>query len=245
MCNFITSYDNYSIWQLSENGLMELAEFVVLENYKHHTAGRFNDDFHSEVASVYNEEMRYFSRSRVFVAKNDQGAIIGAIRLMNWNKKEILPIQSIFEIQNLCDISPEDGNTAVWHMGRLAVSTAIGRYGLILFKLLLLYAMYPICDEERGIVFAECDSKLLRTMLLMGIQVKTLGESIEYLGSETIPVYATRDGLVDFFNKNQGRIRTQFSAIAEYTQKCISFRSSNKLHFCVLQTKNAACNFAA
>ena len=180
MDKFITSYDNYSIWQLSENGLMELSEFVVMENYKHHTAGKLNDDFDSEITSVYNEEMRYFSRSRVFVAKNDQGAIIGAIRLMNWNKKEILPIQSLFDIQNLCDISPEDGVSAIWHIGRLAVNTDIGRYGLILFKLLLLYAMFPICDQEKGIVFAECDSKLLRTMLLMGIQVKTLGEGIEY-----------------------------------------------------------------
>lgn len=49
---------------------MELSEFVVLENYKHHTAGQLNDNFRSEVASVYDEEMRYFNRSRVFVAKD-------------------------------------------------------------------------------------------------------------------------------------------------------------------------------
>lgn len=74
--------------------------------------------------------------------------------------------------------------------------------------------MYPICNREKGIVFAECDSKLLRTMILMGIQAKALGEGINYLSSETIPVYATRGGLTDFFNKNQQIIRKQISATA-------------------------------
>lgn len=113
MDKFITSYGNYSIGQLSENGLMSLAEFVVWENYKDHTGCQLNDDFHSEVTSVYDEEMRYFNRSRVFEAKGVENKIIGAIRLMNWNKEEVLPIQSLFDIQNLCDISPEDGNAAV------------------------------------------------------------------------------------------------------------------------------------
>lgn len=214
MCKFISSYDNYSIWQLSESALLELSEFVVLENYKHHTDGKFNNDFQSDVISVYKEEMRYFSRSHVFVARNEHGAIIGAIRLMNWNKKEILPIQTLFDIKNLFDISPEDSHTAIWHIGRLAVSTDISRYGLILFKLLLLYAMYPICNHEKGIVFAECDSKLLRTMLLMGIQVKALGEGITYLGSKTIPVYTTRSGLTEFFDKNQQRVQNPIYATA-------------------------------
>ncbi len=214
MDRFITSYDNYSIWQLSENGLMTLAEFVVMENYKHHKNGQLNDEFHSDVSLVYDEEIRYFSHSRVFVAKNMENRIIGAIRLMKWDNKEILPIQSLFGIQNLSDIFSEDGDASIWHIGRLAVSTDIGRYGLILFKLLLLYAMYPVCNHEKGIVLAECDSKLLRTMLLMGIHVKTLGEGIKYLGSETIPVYATRSGLMDFFNKNRLIIHNQISAIA-------------------------------
>ena len=32
----IATYDNFSIWQLSENVLSDLAMFVVKENYKHH-----------------------------------------------------------------------------------------------------------------------------------------------------------------------------------------------------------------
>ena len=32
MDNFITAYDKYAIWQLSEDSLRELAAFVVWEN---------------------------------------------------------------------------------------------------------------------------------------------------------------------------------------------------------------------
>lgn len=78
--------------------------------------------------------------------------------------------------------------------------TFIGRYGLMLFKLLLLYAIYPICDRKNGIVFAECDSKLFWTLRLMGIQMHQLGEGINYLGSETFPIYSNYDDLSIFFS---------------------------------------------
>ena len=35
MDRFIASHGNFSIWQLAENGLFDLARFVVFENYKH------------------------------------------------------------------------------------------------------------------------------------------------------------------------------------------------------------------
>lgn len=60
MYKFITSYDKYSIWQLSEKGIMELAEFVVWENYKHHTGGQLNNDFHSgEVVTCGKEQNKW------------------------------------------------------------------------------------------------------------------------------------------------------------------------------------------
>lgn len=203
MDKFITFYDKYTIWQLSEDSLHELAGFVVRENYKHLSNSRPNIHFDAEVEAVYREEVRYFNHSRIFVAKNSENNIIGAIRLMLWDGRETLPIQSLFGIQCLNDISPDDSCSAIWHIGRLAVNTDIGRHGLLLFKSLLLYAMYPICNRKKGIVFAECDSKLLRTMKLMGIRVHSLGNGIEYLGSETIPVYSTYDDLVGFFRENQ------------------------------------------
>lgn len=192
-------YDNYTIWQLSKNNLRELAKFVVQENYKHHVKDCSSHFIDADVEAVYQEEFRYYNHSHTFVARNIENEIIGAIRLMYWDRKEKLPIQSIFGINCLNDISLKDSSSAIWHIGRYAVNTNIGRYGLMLFKLLLLYAIYPICDRKNGIVFAECDSKLFRTLRLMGIQMHQLGEGINYLGSETFPIYSDYDDLSMFF----------------------------------------------
>lgn len=203
MDKFIASYHNYSIWQLSENGLMDLAQFVVYENYKHHQmVEKLNNDFQSEIISVYNEEMRYFSRSDTFVEKSKDNDIIGAIRLMNWDRKEALPMHELFDIGSKYDIPLEYENTPIWHIGRLAISNKVGRYGIVLFKLLLVYAISPICKQKKGIILAECDSKLLKTLQIMGMQVKPLGKGAHYLGSETIPVYATYNGVKRFFFNN-------------------------------------------
>ncbi|MDR0613261.1 MAG: hypothetical protein LBG45_07275 [Dysgonamonadaceae bacterium] len=59
----------------------------------------------------------------------------------------------------------------------------------------------PICKHKKGIMFAECDRKLFKTVNSLGIKAIALGEGIEYLGSLTIPMYATCScliSLVDF-----------------------------------------------
>jgi len=49
---------------------------------------------------------------------------------------------------------------------------------------------------------AECDKKLQRSLNRMGIKTEALGRGIEYLGSETIPVYATDEWLKVFLQNN-------------------------------------------
>lgn len=51
-------------------------------------------------------------------------------------------------------------------------------------------------------MIAEMDSKLLRTLNVLGIETVRLGKSVEYLHSETIPVYSERKGLLYFYNRN-------------------------------------------
>ena len=203
MDRFITSHENYSIWQLSESGLFDLARFVVIENYKHHQAQSdhtvINDD---EIQQVYNEEVCFFDHSKIFVAKNNRNEIVGAIRVMKWNRQDELPITKLFGISALNEISPEDSDQHIWHIGRFAVSSNLGRYGISLFKILMMYAVAPICKHEKGIMFAECDSKLFKTVNLLGIKAIALDEGIEYLGSVTIPMYATRDGMMEFVIRN-------------------------------------------
>ncbi len=45
---------------------------------------------------------------------------------------------------------------------------------------------------------AECDKKFVRGLNLLGIKTKQLGPGIEYLGSETIPIYSTSEWLREF-----------------------------------------------
>ena len=52
MDKFITFYDKYTIWQLSEDSLHELAGFVVRENYKHHANGRLNIHFSADLLNL-------------------------------------------------------------------------------------------------------------------------------------------------------------------------------------------------
>ena len=51
-------------------------------------------------------------------------------------------------------------------------------------------------------MFAECDSKLFRIVNQLGFRAIALNEGIPYLGSDTIPMYSTRDGMLEFVERN-------------------------------------------
>ena len=231
MDKFITSREHYSIWQLSKNGLFDLATFVVAENYKRHQNIAFNKDAHiDEILDVYSEEVRFFEESNILIAKNDRNEMIGAIRLLKWNGKEELPITRLFGIVNLNEISPEDSNVQIWHVGRFAVSADLGRQGILLFKVLMAYAATSICEYEKGIMFAECDSKLLKLLKLMGLKAVSLDAGIEHLGSITIPIYITRCGMTDFVAQNQASVlNVESSSNIPVKQKNVSFSKSKNL----------------
>lgn len=46
----------YQIWQLGKENLYTLAEFVVKENYKHHTGSLASESIRDEIEAVYQEE---------------------------------------------------------------------------------------------------------------------------------------------------------------------------------------------
>lgn len=77
----------YKIWQLGKENLHELAEFVVMENYKHHI-GNFSSKYSTEIEKVYQEELQYSDNSTIFVVRNVTGKIIGSIRVFKWDRKK-------------------------------------------------------------------------------------------------------------------------------------------------------------
>ena len=94
-----------------------------------------------------------------------------------------------------------------WHIGRFAIDSQSGVSMLTLFKQLVYLSIVPIIEDPQGGMIAEMDSKLLRTLKILGIETVRLGESVEYLHSETIPVYSERKGLLYFYNRNSNILK--------------------------------------
>lgn len=186
----------------SDNQLMELSKFIVFENFNHHTNGELSIDCKDDINSIYFEERKYFSNSKIYMSKDEFGNINGSIRTLEWNYIDTLPIQKMFDINPLNFMN--DSNSKVWHIGRFAIRKDIKDRNL--FKRLMVCAIHPICQNKGSVVFAECDSKLLRVLNLLGITTEVIGESIDYLGSETIPVAMTTDGLLPFYSTNNNLV---------------------------------------
>ena len=202
MDNIISTYYDYSICKLSFDELNELAEFVVSENYKHHKKQSYSMmSLRNEIDEVLKDEILFYGSSHIIVVRNNQDRIVGTIRLMKWDGRVELPITKFFGI-NPKDLSINSSNTIVWHMGRFAVSSEIKDCRNELFRLLIFYALAPICRVKDSILLAECDSKLFHVASYLGLNVIALDEGKEILGSTTIPMYATRDGMTEFIMNN-------------------------------------------
>lgn len=189
--------------KLEKYQLAELAEFIVSENFNHHSSDVSPEDFKNDVKSIFNQEVKYFDNSEIFVAKDYIGFMVGSIRVLKWNYTDILPIQKIFGINPLMTIKNSTPNN-IYHIGRFAIKKDVRDIKLL--KQLMMHAISPVCEHEDNIAFAECDRKLLRTLTLMGIKATVLGESVNYLGSETIPISLSYEGLIGFYNKNKDLI---------------------------------------
>ena len=189
--------------------LFDLAKFVVNENFKHHTSSIYPENYENDISSIFQEEMLYFKNAGIFVSKDEDNSIIGSIRVLRWNYKDILPIQKIFGINPLL-LNGYDINKSIWHIGRFAIKKGVKDINL--FKRLMVCAIAPICQDKNAVAYAECDSKLLRVMQALGIKATPVDKPINYLGSETIPVSMQYKGLIGFYNKNKSLVPVDFLA---------------------------------
>ena len=142
-------------------------------------------------------------KTEVFISKNHAGAILAAIRILKWNGVDVLPLQKIFGINPLSALSLPNVHK-IYHIGRFAVKKELRDINL--FKKLLLCAAKLICHHSSNVAFAECDSKLLRILRLLGVKALVIGESVNYLGSKTIPIAITYEGVIDFYTKNKSLV---------------------------------------
>ncbi|CAI2767070.1 hypothetical protein [Flavobacterium collinsii] len=186
--------------EISQNDILLMSKFVVTENFNHHSNEILPGHYQNDIDAVYKEEMGFLENSKIFAFKNDLGDLMGTIRVLKWDFITPLPIQKMFGINPfIC----AEGNAIneIWHIGRFAIKKGVRDVNLL--KKLLVCAIAPVCQHKDNMAFAEIDAKLLRVLTLMGIKAKVVGKSIEYLGSETIPVSMSYAGLIDFYNENK------------------------------------------
>ena len=203
MDRFITSYENITLWQIARSSVPAVARFVVNENYKHHKGGKADIcSFSRDYSSILVEEDSFFQYSSTIVAKDKFGNIVGAIRIANWNDNpHLLPLIKIFGNGIVNSQELLNSYHHLWHVGRFAINQEYGCNGK-LFKLLMLYAISPVFQYEQGVLLAEADEKLLRVMKAMRIDVQPLSQGKEYIGSMTIPMMVTKEGLTEFLLRN-------------------------------------------
>ncbi|WP_300912519.1 hypothetical protein [uncultured Bacteroides sp.] len=196
----IWSCKDYSIFKVGGNLLQDIARFVVTENYKHHSSGHAPNMAQREIEEIYREELAYSKDSAYFIVKDNEGKIIGSIRVFKWDRRTITPMQKIFHISPLEAIENNSG-TSFWHIGRFAIDSRCGFSTVRLFKQLMTLAVAPILHEDDSYMIAETDSHLLKVMNALGIETRQIGNPIIYLASETIPVCSSKKGLTDFYQR--------------------------------------------
>lgn len=198
---------NYNLERLQLDQLTDLARFVVLENFKHHSncIGIKNQD--EEIKDILTEELNYFENAQIFVFRDLDQSIIGSIRVLRWNYLDVLPLQKIFNID--CSLlNNEMHKIPIWHIGRFAIRKGIRN--IHLFKMLMVCAITSVCENKNAMAYAECDSKLLKVLWSLGINARPISTSKHYLGSETIPVCMAQKDLIDFYNKNKSLVQIGF-----------------------------------
>lgn len=183
----------------NEINLYNIAEFIVNENFLRHESYNDQNKVQKNIRLIYDDD-NTSKEAIFFLHMNNFDVINGSIRVIKWNRKEILPLEKLFSINPSSLIC---NNVAdIWHIGRLAIKKGCDDKSLKLFKTLMVCAINEICKNKNSIAIAECDSKLLKALKYFGLEAFVLGNSIHYLGSETFPIMLGYDTLKKFLNKN-------------------------------------------
>ncbi len=198
----IITFNDYSIWEAGSDCLWDLSDFIIRENYTHHAGVMCSQEISEKINVIYNEEQSYCDNSKIYIARDNNRKMIGTIRCLKWDKQQLLPIQKIFGI-NPINVIPNAESCEFWHVGRLAVRKGYDFPTLSVFKTLIMHAIKPIVDCDKGYMIAETDKKLLKCVNSLGMQTIALGEPITYLASETVPICCSKAGLSPFYQRNQ------------------------------------------
>lgn len=197
----VASFEKYEIFMADQLCLDEISRFIVKENYVHHLKTKSEPRLDADIFDVFTEENYLYSpNSKIYIARTYNGQIIGCIRSFRWDKQKILPIEKIYGINPLRAIHGGEKYN-FWHIGRFAVTKLSRITTLTLFKQLMVLAVKPIVEDKDSCLIAEVDSKLLKVVNALGLDTCQVGQPINYLASETTPIFASKKGVSKFYSK--------------------------------------------
>lgn len=188
----IASEDGYIIYQIEKDGILDAIKFVCATNYKKHHSPVDKEQFDMEVTEISASEESIFDYSYFYVVMSKTGQLIGTLRVHEVDKNSI-------DLPNFIDLK---SIKTIYHIGRFAIDCNDGRkLGNDLFKKMILLAFSHICQYKNNIMIAECDMKLYKVLLRMGIDIVKIGPPFTCLGSETILVYARYENIIEYYLK--------------------------------------------
>ena len=188
---------NIEFYKMPHANIHEVILFVSNENLLHHCEIITAEDLNSRTQKLWSEEKQY-ANAHIFVAMSHH-IICGSIRIFQKTPTQFLPTEKNFDI-NIENFASAE--IPVYHIGRFAVSKGSDKKGFHIFKTLIALALRVAQKDFGGIVFAECDVKLLRTIRLLGIEAEAIGKPTLYMGSETVPIKLPWAGYQGFLEKN-------------------------------------------
>jgi len=202
MDKLIYCLSEYSLWEIAKGNLPEAINFVVETNYNRHQ-GELPVYVREEVTTICDEESDYFHRSFFYALRdNCSQKIIGTIRVLQWDKNMMLPIQKKYAVDIEKLVTKEKSVVdAVWYIGRFAINSKVSNISIL--KTLLVNGFHAAYSCENSILLAELDKKLFDKLKLLNICFSQVGDSQLDMGSETVPAYILSRDLSLFQEKNK------------------------------------------
>jgi hypothetical protein len=209
MDTLLNDFGDFSFWLVAENNLTKISRFIFRVNQEFHLKSNILN--YNDLLKTIEADNENYSSSCFYAIKNRKNEIIGSIKAQKWNGITKLPLEEDFNL-NINDILNQISYipSEIWHIGRFAIDqkkinadAKLRKYRLTFLKLLLVNAFQHINSKPKNIAIAECDRKLFEKLKLLQINSTALGASKMYLGSETLPIINTAQGVNKFVDANK------------------------------------------
>jgi len=204
----LQDFEHFDLWKVELPDLADFTRFVLRIYYEHHLQIPAPIE---EVETCIKEDEYRYERTHFYAVKTKSGEIFGAVNASLWDGKNKLTIEQEYNLDIKQFLKTRGLNPPqIWHTGRFAIDRKIINQNQTLrvmqgfyFKLLLTCAFSHVCTNPENVMIAECDEKLQKALVALGIYSEELSKGNFVLGSMALPILNTGAGLQSFFEKHK------------------------------------------